>query len=89
MLKFVINFIFVVCCFVLFESLLYYKDYNDLINIKKYVEYELKRNNFPVFMGEKFEIIIKENMEYTILLERESMFAFSKYKKIKYDGIVS
>ena len=86
--KFIVNFIFVLSFFVLLESLLYYKDYNEVEALSKYVKYEIENNDMDSFSNGRYEVIIEDDKRYTINFYRNSMFVFDKYKIIKYDGIV-
>jgi len=87
--KFITNFIFVIVFFILLESLLYYKDYSEVKIISEYIKYEIENNDISSFSSENYKVIVKEDKSYDIIFYRNSMFAFSRYKIIKYDGIVS
>ena len=89
MYKFMIDFIFLVGYFALLESFLYYKDYNDFITMKCYVEYEIRENNGVPFLSGKYDVIFNDNGEYTFVYKRDSLFSFERYKKIEYNGIVN
>lgn len=70
------------------DSLLYIKAYSEIMIMDSYIKYEVISGNIINFNSDKYEVVFKSNGSYTIILNRESLFVFEKYKKIKYDGIV-
>ena len=89
MLSVIKNIISVVVFFFFLEYLLYVRDYNDLLITNCYVKYELKENGQLDLSGDKYELIINEDGSYCLILHRDSLFVFERYKNIKYNGIVN
>lgn len=83
------NIISVIVFFFFLEYLLYIRDYNDLLITNCYVQYELKERGIIEFNGDKYELIINEGGSYCLILHRDSLLAFERYKNIKYNGIVN
>lgn len=74
--------------FVVMDSLWYFKDYNELMILNNYINYDIKNNNLLSFHNDKFQVTIYNNREYEIMMKRTSLLSVEKYKKIKYIGIV-
>lgn len=86
--KIIGNIISVFLLFFVLDSLLYIKAYSEIMIMDSYIKYEVISGNIINFNSDKYEVVFKSNGSYTIILNRESLFVFEKYKKIKYDGIV-
>lgn len=89
MRKFLFDLSFIIAFFCLSEEALYYKDYCELKLFSKYVEYDIKKYNINSFSNDLYEVVIKENKEYEIVMNRNNILNINRYKKIKYNGIVS
>jgi len=81
------DFVLVVAFFCVLDTILYFKDYNEVIVVSEYIKHEISMNNIKSFKTEKYEVLINEK-KYKIIYHRDSLFAFRNDKFIKYDGIV-
>lgn len=87
MLKITMNLMYTLMFFAFIEFMLYVKDYNELMIMCGYIRYEMKNDGLRKYKNYKWEIDIRED-KYIVTMNRESIFSFEKYKKIKYIGIV-
>ena len=88
MSKFIINYLIVLFSFVIFEGILYLKDYNNLLMWNCYIKHEITNNELKSFSNGDLKFEIGKDGKYSIVLKRESLFSIKRYKKIKYNGIV-
>lgn len=90
MAKFLVNVFYACICLLIFETLLYIKDYNDLMAINSYLVYEIKVNKEEL-NSNKYKVKIERfdsGIKYFIEVERFSLIRIGGCKKIKYNGIV-
>ena len=88
MFKDIKNVVSVVLFFFFLEYLLYLKSYNNLLVMNNYIQYEIKENGISEFKNENYELNLNDDGSYCLIVNRESLLYFEKYKKIKYVGIV-
>lgn len=91
MLKFIKNFMYVLVVFIVFEILLYIKDYNEVKVIEIYIKHDIITNNFIDINNEKYIINIsykEEKINYQIIYDRNTIFKFNFLKKINHHGII-
>ena len=88
MVKDIKNIVSVVLFFFFLEYLLYLKSYNNLLVMNNYIQYEIKENGISEFKNENYELNLNDDGSYCLIVNRESLLYFEKYKKIKYVGIV-
>ena len=88
MVKDIKNIVSLIFFFLFLEYLLYVRDYNDLQIMNNYMKYEIKENGIDSFKNDKYELILNDNGNYCLVVTRDSLLNFEKYKKIKYVGIV-
>lgn len=93
MLKVIENFVSVIFCLVVLEFSLYNRDYNELKFMTMYISYDVNLGNFQEFENDKYEVKIsgtkEDNIEYEIVMKRNSLFNIKRLKTIKYIGLVS
>ena len=92
MFKSIINFICLILCLATIEYVCFVKDYKELMNMVKYVEYDINNSDLKSFSNEKYEVIINQesnnSVSYEIILKRDSLFDIKKLKTIKYRRLV-
>lgn len=72
----------------IFEGILYLKDYNNLLMWNCYIKYDIINDRTKSFYGNDLKFEMEGDGKYNIVLKRKSLFNIERYKKIKYNGIV-
>ena len=88
MVKDIKNVVSLILFFLFLEYLLYVRDYNDLLIMNNYVQYEIKENGMRSLKNDKYELVLNDDGSYCLVITRDSLLNVEKYKKIKYVGIV-
>ena len=71
---------------IVLEFIKYRFDYNEVMILKEYVEFDYN-NNITSFKTNKYEVIILDD-SYTIIYYRNSIFNIKFLKNIEYHGII-
>lgn len=70
------------------EFCLYNKEKNELMLLKKYIEYDIKNKNLKSFNNDKYKVVIEKD-NYFIEVKRNILVRIKKFKTIKYVGLVN
>ena len=70
------------------EFCLYNKEKNELMLLKKYIEYDIKNKNLKSFNNGKYKVVIEKD-NYFIEVKRNILVRIKKFKNIKYVGLVN
>ena len=93
MRKSLVNFVCLLSCLIVIEYACFIKDYNELVSMAMYIEYDITNSDLKSFYNEKYEVIIdsKSNnlISYEIILKRNSLFKIKRLKTIKSEKNVS
>lgn len=87
MLKCISNLLCFTVMVVTLEFCLYKKGKNDLMLLKRYIEFDIKNKDLKSFSNDKYKVVI-ENNSYIIEMKRNSLTRIKRFKTIKYVGLV-
>ena len=86
MFKFLKDFVYIFVFLISIELLMYIKDYNNVMIMKNYIEFDYKKG-IESFKIDNYEINIYDR-DYEIIYYRTSIFNINFFQKIQYRGII-
>ena len=88
MFKCISSFVCFIVLLITLEFCLYNKEKNELMLLKKYIEYDIKNKNLKSFNNGKYKVVIEKD-NYFIEVKRNILVRIKKFKTIKYVGLVN
>ncbi len=88
MFKCISSFVCFIVLLITLEFCLYNKEKNELMLLKKYIEYDIKNKNLKSFNNDKYKVVIEKD-NYFIEVKRNILVRIKKFKTIKYVGLVN
>lgn len=70
------------------EFCLYKKGKDELMLLKRYIEFDIENKNLKSFSNDRYKVLI-ENNNYFIEIKRNSLTKIKRFKTIKYVGLVN